>query len=89
MAPWIVQVLGDVNGTHWEISVVREDNSHGRRSWGWFDDRKLLVSHNGGPCQWPLAPGLGPVMVELANRLCDFLNGGGRVEDLRIRQLTF
>ena len=85
MAAWLVQVRGNVNGGAWEISVVREDNAHGRASWGWFDDRKLLVSHNGGPCSWPLAPGLGPVMVEIAHKLCDHLNNGG---GLAARQLT-
>lgn len=80
---WLVQVKGDPNGTSWEISVVREDNMHGQSSWGWFGDRKLLVSHNGGPCNWPLAHGLGAVMVEIANRLCAFLNDGGNIEDIR------
>lgn len=71
---WIPQVKGDPNGRSWEISVVREDNRHGRISWGWFDAGKLLVSHNGGPCDWPLAPGLGPVMVAVACELADYLN---------------
>lgn len=88
MPKWIAQIKGDVNGDSWEISVVRDDNKHGQLSWGWFDDRKLLVSHNGGPCNWPLAPGLGPIMVEIAQRLADYLNSGGKVKDLRLRQLT-
>lgn len=88
MAEWLSQVKGDPNGTSWEISVVRKDNAHGQASWGWFDERKLLVSHNGGPCHWPLAPGLGPVMVEIADRLRDYLNQGGRVEDMHLRQLS-
>ncbi len=66
---------------------MREDNEHGRASWGWFDQRKFLVSHNGGPCNWPLAPGLGPVMVEIAHQLADYLNQGGRIDDLRFRQI--
>ena len=88
MPKWITQVFGDVNGSHWEVSVVREDNEHGQKSWGWFDDRKLLVSHNGGPCDWPMAPGVGPIMVEIANRLRDYLNDGGTLDDLRVRQLA-
>lgn len=71
---WIAQVKGDPYGVSWEISVVRSDNEHGQKSWGWFDDRKLLISHNGGPCQWPLAPGLGPMMIKIAELFAESLN---------------
>lgn len=84
MAKWLVQVKGDPNGARWEISVVREDNDHGRASWGWFDQNKLLVSHNGGPCDWPLAPGLGALMVEVAERLAAHLNEHGSIPALTL-----
>lgn len=71
---WIAQTFGDPNGDTWEISVVRSDNEHGQKSWGWFDKRKLLISHNGGPCPWPLAPGLGPKLVEVAEAYAKHLN---------------
>ena len=73
---WVSQVLGDPNGDSWEISVVRKDREHGRgrRSWGWFGDDKLLISHNGGPCHWPLAPGLGVQMVRIAKEYAARLN---------------
>lgn len=71
---WLLQIKGDVNSDSWEISVVREDNIHGKLSWGWFDENKLLVSHNGGPCSWPLAPGLGEKMIEIGNTLTRQLN---------------
>jgi hypothetical protein len=51
---WKVQIFGKRNSEIWEISVVREDNKHGQRSYGWFDEKKFLVSHNGGPCRWPV-----------------------------------
>lgn len=70
---WIPLIQGDPNSKEWEISVVRE-NDFGRKSWGWFSEHKLLVSHNGGPCRWPLAPGLGPIMVKLAEKLAAHLN---------------
>ena len=73
---WETQSKGDPNGNSWEISVIRSDYEHGHQSWGWFDKNKLLISHNGGPCSWPLAPGLGPLMEELAKRYCDMLNNG-------------
>jgi len=71
---WKVHIFGDPAGTEWEISIVREDNKNGQQSWGWFGEDKLLVSHNGGPCHWPLAPGLGVKMIEIANQECARLN---------------
>jgi hypothetical protein len=71
---WLPQVKGDPNGDSWEISVVRSDNEHGQKSWGWFDDRKFLVSHNGGPCRWPMYPGLGDTMIKIAHQVADELN---------------
>lgn len=73
---WKVQVFGDVNSGSFEISVVWSENAHGQQSWGWFDKEKLLISHNGGPCDWPLAPGLGPLMIEVAHRYAKMLNKG-------------
>ncbi len=78
--PWIAQVKGDPASESWEISVVRE-GTFGTESWGWFKpDEKLLISHNGGPCKWPLAPGLAPLMVELAARYAAMLNSDERKE---------
>lgn len=71
---WLAQVKGDPDGISWEISVVRESNEHGRSSLGWFGEDKLLVSHNGGPCHWPLAPGLGDIMIRIAEALARDLN---------------
>lgn len=28
----------------WEITVIRDDNKHGKESWGWYDGRKLKIS---------------------------------------------
>lgn len=47
---WKVQIKGGRDSKNWEISVVRLDNLHGQRSWGWFDNTKLLVSRNGDSC---------------------------------------
>ena len=44
---WLVQALGNRERGSFEISLVREDNRHGRKSWGWFDANKLLITHNG------------------------------------------
>lgn len=73
---WKVQVKGEKCSKSWEISVVREDNDHGQRSRGWFDNTKLLVSHNGGPCSWPVVEFVWDEQIRIAQELCDKLNGG-------------
>ena len=67
--------------TTWEISVVRKDYELGQISWGWFDERKLLISHNGGPCHWPIVPIVWERMVALAHEVRDHLNSGGSPEN--------
>jgi hypothetical protein len=83
---WVVDVKGDPNGECWEISVLKESNEHGKSSFGWFDENKLLISHNGGPCSWPLAPGIGQLMIELAHKYADYLNNKNTLEiDITIK----
>jgi len=72
---WVVNVFGKCGDESWEISVVRRNNSHGLRSYGWFDECKLLVSHNGGPCHWPITEFVWEGQMLIANMLCDKLNG--------------
>ncbi len=74
-AMWKVCVFGNPNGDSWEISIVHSEFKHGQDSWGWFGEKKLLISHSGGPCRWPLAPGLGDQMVDLAHHYAALLNG--------------
>lgn len=76
---WVVQVFGEKCSKHWEISVTRIDHSMYGRSWGWFDDGKLLVSHNGGPGEWPIAEFVWERHIRTANALCYWLN---RIDDL-------
>ena len=71
---WVVDVKGKPDGDTWEIAVIRESDSFGLQSWGWFSKDKLLVSHSGGPWNWPLAPGLGSVMVQIAKDYAAKLN---------------
>jgi hypothetical protein len=79
---WIVQVFGDRGSINWEISVVRSDNEHGQASWGWFDERKLLVSHNGGPCHWAICSFVWDENIKIAKELCRKLNAGENVDDV-------
>lgn len=71
---WKVQIKGEKCSQSFEISIVRESNKHGQRSWGWFDEDKLLVSHNGGHCSWPLTEKVWDKMIVLANDVCKELN---------------
>ena len=71
----MVQVFGEKCSDCWEISVVREDNSHGRRSHGWFDEGKLLIASDGGPCKDKVVEFVWDRHLETAQALCDMLNG--------------
>lgn len=82
-AEWKVQIFGDKRDKSFEISVVRASNKHGQRSWGWFDENKLLICHNGGPCHDALVPIVWDRMIELAEEVCRHLNSGGTIESWR------
>lgn len=73
---WRVQVFGERCGKDWEISVVRVDNEHGQRSWGWIGPEKLLVSHGGRPCAWPVCGYVWDMQLRIAEELCRRLNKG-------------
>ena len=74
MGDWVVNTKGGPDKSSFEISVVRTDNEHGISSYGWFDEDKLLISHNGGPCQWPVTPRVWEGLVELATAVASELN---------------
>jgi hypothetical protein len=72
---WVVDTKGGPDCSSFEISVVREDNKHGMASYGWFeDDRKRLISHNGGPCRWPVSEFVWDRLVLIANEYAHRLN---------------
>jgi len=71
---WEVQIKGKPDSSAFEISVIRSDFLHGHNSWGWFDENKLLISHNGGPCIWPLVRIAWDKMIVLAQSVADDLN---------------
>lgn len=74
MNKWIVNVKGAAEKWSFEISVVRESNLHGIRSYGWFGDDKLLITHNGGPCQVKLTKKIWDRQIKLAQEIADELN---------------
>lgn len=71
---WEVQIKGEKCTGDFEITVIRQSNDHGHRSWGWMDDNKLLISHSGGPCTWPLTEKVWDKMIILANEVAKELN---------------
>lgn len=71
---WEVNVKGAAGEQSFEISAVRSDNEHGKRSYGWFDDKKLLISHNGGPCRWPVTQFVWDRLVKVAEETAAHLN---------------
>lgn len=46
MAPWVSNIIGEPDRS-FEISIVRDDNEHGKRSYGWFQrNRKHVIACN-------------------------------------------
>lgn len=73
-AKWIVDIKGSANSESFEISVIREDNEHGKDSYGWHDENKLYISGSGGPCQDCLTEKVWGKMVILAQEVADEMN---------------
>jgi|688.fasta_scaffold61293_13 hypothetical protein len=44
---WVVSIKGKVESQDFEVSVLRDDNKHGKLSYGWFGDNKLLIIQHG------------------------------------------
>jgi len=73
---WIVDVKGQASekGAPFEISILRIDNIHGRRSYGWFNtEDKILISHS-GTGNWPMLEGVFNGLVEFARKCADEAN---------------
>lgn len=71
---WSVHTKGGPNQEAFEICVIRKGNSHGRISYGWFGEDKLLISHNGGPCRWPVTRLTWDELIKAAERVAEELN---------------
>lgn len=44
MAKWFAHTKGGPPESVFEVAVLREDNTHGKRSYGWFGEDKLFIS---------------------------------------------
>lgn len=78
---WIVNIKGGANQTGFEISVVRKNNTHGIKSYGWFDEDKLLISHSGGPCQTPVISLVWDYLVAIAEQVAAELNAMEKINE--------
>ena len=80
---WVVDTKGGPGKESFEISVIRESNEHGFRSYGWYNpNEKRLISHNGGPCQWPIDDQFTwDLLVEVAQKVADNLNAVDAVNE--------
>lgn len=72
---WVVASKGLPGARSFEIAVVRADNLHGFSSFGWFaEDEKRLITHNGGPCDWPICEFVWSRAIETAEAYAALLN---------------
>ena len=72
--PWVIDIKGWWGKEHFEISVLRDNYGLGKQSYGWFDERKLLITHSGGPCRWPLTQLIWEKQVNLAYEVAEEMN---------------
>lgn len=73
--PWAVCFKGDDDGTSIEYSVVRIDNDHGFKSYGWAEsDRKEIITTDGGPCRYTFSPMLMQMQQMVAVKYAQYLN---------------
>ena len=74
-AKWVVHTKGGYTTDGYEVCVIRDDNEHGKQSYGWIGKDKIHIGSDGGPCRYKIQNKmiwLG--LVELAQRVADALN---------------
>lgn len=71
---WVVNVHGHAGCDHCEISLVRNNNEHGKRSYGWFGADKLLISSSEGPGRTPVLKIVWDKLINVANETARELN---------------
>lgn len=69
---WVVDIKGSP-GKPFEISVLRDNNEHGKRSYGWIDENKLLISESGS-ANWSVTPLVFDKLKRVAEEVAKELN---------------
>lgn len=71
---WHVVCHGEADADRrFELSVVRSDHKHAFISWGWEDERKLIIARGVDKACLAL-PGLFELYKKIAQRAADWLN---------------
>jgi hypothetical protein len=70
---WIVNTKGGPNRC-FEIAVLKSDNEHGIRSYGWFGPDKIYISGSGGPCNDKVEPFVWDKLIEVAKATAERMN---------------
>lgn len=84
-APWVVHVKGDPSSFEpFEVSILRDDNNHGKESFGWgmgyygypngWLDVSKIVLAEGNKGSWSTVPGLAETMLATARKICRNMN---------------
>lgn len=71
---WIVHTKGGPGRPDYEICVIRENNDHGIRSYGWFYEDKKQISTSGGPCYNKIDQFLWDHLIRVAELYAEELN---------------
>jgi len=82
MSLWVVEIKGAPDETPFEISVLRADNVHGRRSYGWYGGDKIMIADHGGPCRNRVPPRVWTHLVGVAHAVAEELNREEAQEEL-------
>ena len=69
---WVVDIKG-CPYEHFEISVLRNNNEHGKQSYGWIDDKKLLISSE-TTASWSVIPLVFEKLTRVAEEVAEELN---------------
>lgn len=70
---WEVHTKGGP-GTGFEICVIREDNAHGHKSYGWYGADKIFISDFGGPCTTKVDKRIWDKLVKVAQEVAAEFN---------------
>ena len=74
-AKWVVHTKGGYTTQSYEVCVIRDDNTHGKRSYGWIGKDKIHIGSDGGPCRYSIQHKMiWDGLLELAHKVADHLN---------------